>query len=239
MRLVSYRMRFSVRWIINFKHACKRWIGLPFINNSGVMSPTALRVWRCHPLQALGSIIATIYNRITTQMIKRHDSRYAFSLQRAILSVASVYAITNDNYVLNRFYGIYRRTAKSKRLTSGPILRIVSKIVRNMDVDQRFVYNQVCSQAHWFQHRSERPCDKSRRTQFEIPGILESFSIDEKVPKCPCNDYSCFYGGLCTSDFPRCNEYSVRPELPQPRKAEVRVRTKAIGNNRPLLRKNR
>jgi hypothetical protein len=205
--LPSYRMRTSVRWIQDYKKTCERWIGLPYIDFSGRMSPSKVALWKCHPAQAVASITSTIYSRITRVMIKRHGTRFTFKLQPEILKVAATYALTQNNFVMNRFYGIYRKKNSAK-----PIQCVISKFVRNMDVDQRFVYSQVLSQTHWLTHRSERPRVKSEKNIYNDDDMMDRFSFENETP-CQCYEtYSCLYGSLCTTEFPRIKEFRYRPE---------------------------
>jgi len=220
-RLVSYRVRYSTRWIHNYNENCKMEIGLPYINNWGGMSPTNVAIWRCHPLQAIASITSTVYSRLLKIMIKRHNPRFAFKLSTEILKVAAMYTITKDKFVLDRFLGIYRKVH-----SSGPIQRILTKLVRRLDVDQRFVYSQVCSQTHWLTHRSERPCDKSLKNNIEVWKATNSFLMEEDG-SCPCDDFSCPYGSLFTSEFPRIKRFRYQPEPTFQRK--LRVGRDAIG----------
>jgi len=216
-KVISYKLRKSVRWITNYNPACKRVIGLPYIDNVGRITSSIVTYWRCHPLQAIASITSTVYHRLLKVMIGRHKTRYAFKIRQAMLEVSAMYSITNDISILNRFYGIHR-----KACSMGPIKRILRKKICKLDADQRFVLRQVCSQTNWLTFRSERPTVKSRMSEETMAELLTY----GETPSCPCFDFPCYYGSLCTTEFPR--SWNPVPLEPTPQ-VKLRVSDGVIG----------
>jgi hypothetical protein len=195
-KVESYKIRQSVRWIKDYNPKCRRVIGLPFINHAGKMSFNNVVRWYCHPLQAIASITATVFQRLQTLLIRRHKTKYAFGCREDTFRAALLYTITSDTWILDRFIGVMRRKERK------PLKYLFGKFVAKLDEDQQFVYSQALQQANWLTFRAERPRDKSRAEIKFNPWAPLRESKD-----CPCLGYSCPYGSLLVSSFPRMAEY--------------------------------
>jgi len=223
-------MRYSVRWITDYNPACRRAIGLPYINSVGKMGVSNVAVWHCHPLQAIACTASTIYQRLLKVLIHRHGTRHAFKLQQTTFEVAAMYAITNDPRIMDRFFGVHR-----KKNSNGPIHGILAKFIRKLDDDQRFVHRQVCLQTNWLTSRSERPRDKSEMNEDEVVAFL----YPEEDSDCTCKRFECPYGSLCNSEFPRTKEYNVFPAPRPSPQVKIRVGDRAIGKPLKLTKRLR
>lgn len=190
-RCPSMRFKVSTRWIPRYDTACRRSIEIPFVNRVGKISPNAVCVWRCHPLQAVASLTATVFARIQRLLIKRHNPRYAFSLSQLIFECASAYVVSLNDWIIDRFLGITRKPGKLKIIRS-----LLSAFIAKLDDDQRFVHRQACSQAHWLTSRSKRPRDKSSLLHIWLDTPYGEYY------NCACNKM-CIYGNVLNSIFPR------------------------------------
>jgi len=191
-RCPSMRFKTSTRWIPAYDTACRRVIPIPFVNKVGKFSPHYVCKWRCHPAQAIASLSATVFARLQRVLIKRHGTRFAFSLSNLTFECASAYSVSFNDWIIDRFLGIFsKKTGKRSAFRS-----LLSAFIAKLDDDQRFVQRHASLQAQWLTSRSKRPRDKSRLKR------KPSNSPHGEAEGCACLK-GCSYGYLLRSMFPR------------------------------------
>jgi len=191
-RCPSMIFKVSTSWIPDYNTACRRVIPIPFVNQVGKISPHTVCEWRCHPLQAVASMSATVFKRIQRMVLKRHGPKFAFAISQLLFEVSVAYVVSLNDWIIDRVLGVLRTKRKLKIVRS-----LLNVFITKLDADQRFVLRQACSQAHWLTSRSKRPRDKSRMKCNDLP----SFFYKEQG-KCTCFE-ECFYGSIPLGIFPR------------------------------------
>jgi len=187
----SYKMKLSKRWVPNYSESCLREFRFPYIDKVGKMSMSTLFTWTCHPLQGIASISSTVYSRLQKVIIRRHGLSALLRHYKVLFKVSAIYAITSNTWLMDRVLGMSQRKSGLKNV-KGFLVRFE----RRLDVSQRFVYSQVCSQTNWLTSRAERPRAKSREIMGELP-----FSFASEV-NCTCENTDCPYGEIFIGSLP-------------------------------------
>jgi len=146
--------RTSLSWF-DTAFSKKKTRSVPFISKSGKFSAHQLMVWKCYPEQLLFSLVSTINSRLTRILSKRFD-RVNRRLLNTAFKTSIVYAITHDDWVIDRFIGMARKGTPIKRIENQTHFCVCA-----LDENKRFVYSQAYFQANWLKFQVFRPSDKS------------------------------------------------------------------------------
>lgn len=131
---------------------------LPYVTVSGKFSTYKICTWKTTLTKAYNSLVATIFARISLLLRKRHI-RFTHNVTKLILSVSVVYALFHDDWLIDRFLGIYTKTSRFK-----DAIRLNTWYVCKLDDTERFVHHQICQkQVNWYTFQAERPSDKSSK----------------------------------------------------------------------------
>jgi hypothetical protein len=158
-------VRESTRWY-DMPPPIKGRFVLPFIDDQGKFTGSGLYTWYCDPRSYISTVVATISRRL--EVYARRNNRYHIvrCYLNQIVRVAYYYAVTKNDYLMDRVLFFLRDLKKRGKLIHRVLLRFLSK----RDENFRFVYSHVCSQAKWLLFRVSRPRDKSRFTKvFDLP----------------------------------------------------------------------
>jgi hypothetical protein len=148
--------RTSTRWF-SCESSVRRVHAIPFVSKSGKLSINTLYFWRAYPEQVLFSMISTIYQRILKILIKRFDY-VSRRLRDACIKVSTIYAITKDDYIIDRFLGISKKWIPIKLISN-----LAHYFAFQLDDDKRFVYSQALKRADWLKYQVSRLGDKSSK----------------------------------------------------------------------------
>jgi len=150
-------IRESTRWYSSPPPIKGRWT-LPFIDNQGKFTGSGLYTWHCDPRSYISTVVATISRRL--EVYARRHNRYHIvkGYLNQLIRVAYYYAVTKNDYLMDRILFFLRDLKKRGNLIHRVLLVFMSK----RDANFRFVYSHVCSQAKWLLFRASRPRDKSR-----------------------------------------------------------------------------
>jgi len=141
----------------------KKPIPLPFIERSGKLSMSAIAVWNAYPEQIVATLSSTIYLRLKKVLTKRFGLKIATALRDVTFRCASLYAVTHNDWIIDRFLGILRRKPLDGRKVVKSLFHFV---LCNLGENERFVYNQIYFQISWLTFRSKRPRDKPNASQY-------------------------------------------------------------------------
>lgn len=150
--------RTSLSWF-NAETSVKKFHAIPFVSRSGKFSINTLYFWKAYPEQVIFSLVSTVYRRLLTI----HWKRFSYVGRRDLnnlLKVATLYVITRDNWIIDRFLGMSRKGTSKKKVTN-----FIHYFVSHLDDDKRFVYSQALKQANWLKFQVLRPSDKSRELE--------------------------------------------------------------------------
>lgn len=187
------RMKMSTRWIQDYSPKCRRTFSIPYIDKAGKDSVFPLARIDCHPMQLVGSLVATKFDRIMKVIRKRFIWKEAKALRESAFSAAIVSVVTQSAWIIDRFLGVSRVFSKKKIAD-----HLVRESVRRLDDIQRFVYSQAYNQAYWLTSRSERPRDKSRGHRHMAPPDL---TFEDPLVPCACKRFDCHYASLFIRDL--------------------------------------
>jgi len=148
---------------------------IPFIDRQGKFTGTHLYTCNLSSQSYLSTVIATISRRLFF-WIKRHNKPIKKRKERKYLEtittkVSGLYALTKNDYLLNRILVLFRNIERNRK----PIAGLVNSFASKLDVYKGFVYSQACKHAHWLTSRAQRPRDKSstdlRKYPFPQSGV--------------------------------------------------------------------
>jgi len=148
--------RSSVSWFDSDSQK-RKFRAIPFVSKSGKFSLSTLYIWKCHPQQMIFSLISTVYSRILSLLRKRHKFKTSKRLLNCAFKISIVYTITRHSWVLDRFLGMTRASART------PIKAVegfTTSCVYALSTNKRFVYSQAYFQANWLKFQVFRPSDK-------------------------------------------------------------------------------
>jgi len=141
------RFRNSLRWC-GGSTAGQRWHHIPFIDHVGQIHATSLAKWRCTAPQLFATITSTVFKRLWGQ------TRYGPIKDRCksglLYKVAQVYTITNDDSFFRRSLSMLARQRHTE------LGKFVYYKIKNLDANNRFLYDQALYGALWFQSRQDR-----------------------------------------------------------------------------------
>jgi hypothetical protein len=146
--------RTSTRWF-DSGSSVRKTHHIPYVSISGKFSIHTLYIWKAFPEQVLFSMISTVYSRLLRISLKR-NIKLTRRHRNDLVKVATVYTITKDDWVIDRFLGICKESVKK---ATG----FVHFCVFNLDDDKRFVYSQAWQHAHWLKFQAYGPSDKSSK----------------------------------------------------------------------------
>jgi hypothetical protein len=149
---------------------------VPYFAASGKASNRTLYHWRAHPQQVFFSMLATIHSRVSSLVSKRFVKRTR-QLFDACFKVSALYAITHDDYILDRFLGMCRPCTPMKSVHG-----FLTFCVSQLDANNRFVYCHAMYQAKWLQFRVSSPRDKSRASRWVEDHIRPNDWTDISTP---------------------------------------------------------
>jgi hypothetical protein len=147
--------RSSLSWF-NPELSVRKYRAIPFVSQSGKLSIHTLCVWKSYPEQVIMSLVSTIYSRIS-KILRKRNHKVGRRLLNSAFKCSIVYAITRNNWLIDRFLGMSLRTPIKK------VEAFIHYCVCALDENKRFVYSQAYSQANWLKFQVFRPCDKSRK----------------------------------------------------------------------------
>jgi hypothetical protein len=136
------------------------WKPFPLISRLGKRTGLTLFWWQCSLPDWIASMSSTISNRILSYIARFKENRDIMSSYRSvILKAAGYYALTNNEYFMDRLLYFCRNLRQRGKLIHRTLLCFLSK----MDENKRFVYSQVSYQTNWLLFRAaSRPRDKSK-----------------------------------------------------------------------------
>lgn len=162
--IAGYAVRSSTRWFLRQNWPTyRRPIPLPYIQKSGKLSMSAIAIWNAYPEQIVASVSSTVYLRLKKLLTKRHGKKNMTALRDVTFRCASLYAITHNDWLIDRFLGILRR----KPLEGKKVVKkLLHSVLCNLGENERFVYNQIYFQISWLTFRSKRPRDKPKANSY-------------------------------------------------------------------------
>lgn len=154
------RVRESTRWYDCPPCIKGNW-GIPYINDVGKFTGHVAYTWNCDPRSYIATVVATISRRL--EVYARRHNRYheVKSNLNRIIRVSYYYAVSKNDYLMDRILYFLRNLKKRGMLIHRFLLVHMSKCDENF----RFVYSHVCSQTKWLLFRAFRPRDKSHATR--------------------------------------------------------------------------
>lgn len=155
----------SQRWSQGLKSKRTERI-VPYIDKRGLIHATAVCSWNCTAPQLFATILSTVFQRLSRNF--RHYCYRDRPTPNDLFKVALVYTITNDDYWFLRSLEIFKR--------SRPILSHLYRKIKQLDAENKVLYDQAFCNALWFQSRvhfvNRVSCPyntvvfRDRRTQF-------------------------------------------------------------------------
>jgi hypothetical protein len=140
---------------------------LPYIDRFGKYTGTNL--YRCNfkPQQYIGTVISTIFRRLKFWILSKSRNKfYEFNTrQDVILRCAAYYALTKNDYFMNRILVLSKHLRQNWKTISS----LVHKCSRKVDDNKWFVYSHACLQAKWLTIRAVRPRDKLTLINLQFP----------------------------------------------------------------------
>lgn len=186
-------LRTSDRWI-NARQT-KSEMSLPLIDKKGKFTGSTLVRTRCTALSFIATVVATIANRLSQHISRSNNQghRTVVRYKRLIVQSAYYYAISKNNWFLDRFLFLSRNLEKNRRAAQSLLMKFLTRL----DDNKRFVYCQVSFQTNWLLFRAHRPRDKSiffeesSRWRKDLgpatAGKLDPFWVGASVRKVACN----------------------------------------------------
>jgi len=140
------RFKVSERWF-PFARSSRVSRKVPFIDYRGCIHSTSVGVWICTSHQLLATIASTVFKRLRkVEVRKPKKKRTKLDL---LFKVSLLYAITLDSYWFMRALELLKRN-NSKALMSHYYHKL-------MGSNKRFLFDQACQNALWFQSRALVP----------------------------------------------------------------------------------
>jgi len=133
---------------------------IPYIDSRGKFTGCTLYKSSITSQDFLATVISTVASRLRS-WVYRHNDRIKYKsrkyLNDLITRSSAIYAMTKNNYMLDRLLVLFKDFERQKESVRGVLAHFASKL----DANKGFIYGQACSHAHWLTSRAQRPRDKS------------------------------------------------------------------------------
>lgn len=141
------RFRNSLKWC-GGSTAGQRWHHIPYIDHVGQIHATSLARWRCTAPQLFATLTSTVFKRLWGRTRK---GPYKYRPKADLLyKVAQFYVITNNDSFFRRSLVMLRKGLHRE------LGKFVYYMIKNLDANNRFLYDQALFGALWFQSRQGR-----------------------------------------------------------------------------------
>lgn len=153
----AINMRSSKRWIKTLP--CPGTVSyLPFISKTGKFTGTNLYKCSLQPQSYISIVITTIYRRLRFWCLRKNNIKDVNIMQNILLKCAAYYALSKNDYFINRVLALSRQNLRENKDLISKILHFYTS---KLDDHKWFVYGHVCLQTQWLTSRALRPRDKS------------------------------------------------------------------------------
>lgn len=153
----AINMRSSKRWLQTLP--CPGTASfLPFISKYGKFTGSNLYKCNLPPQSFISIVITTIYRRLRFWSLRRNNIKDVNIMQNILLKCAAYYALSKNEYFLNRILALSKYKLRENKDLISKILHFYTS---KLDDHKWFVYGHVCLQTQWLTSRALRPRDKS------------------------------------------------------------------------------
>jgi len=132
---------------------------IPFIDSTGKFTGCSMYHANLKPEAYIGTVISTVYRRLTSLVHRRFGRSYKINSQwsNLMLGCSTYYSLTKNNYFHDRLLALLR---EGRRET---IRKVLYYFVSKLDANKWFVYSHALFQSKWLTFRAKRPRDKSSK----------------------------------------------------------------------------
>lgn len=139
-RALGTKLMRSEKWF-PFGESKTRRRGLPYIMKSGHISGSVYLTWRCSSVQWFSTVVTSVFEKLKKRTIVTRRSKY--KKYHHLAEIAILYTLTMDDQLLERLLNCQRVGFR----------KLLFYHINRLDAKTRFLFDQACQSALWFQLR--------------------------------------------------------------------------------------